>query len=206
MVFITSAQVKTILGISTSTYDTAIAAAIPRIDSIVKRITKNRYNLQLAGTTTAGSADVYIYSAYAYNGVQCFDTSGYIGMSLSDVVTNGQQVEGTGIAAGAYVIDVFSNGVVIGGDPMIRLSAVATGSADITIMTGIPVDLQTVIAQGVWYLIGQDQKVPKDDNWTSKSMGPLFISRGNKDSAKLDGASGMPLWFVNAFPSFMGVW
>jgi hypothetical protein len=206
MICITTAQVKSILGISDSTYDTAIASAIPRIDSIVKRITKNRYNLQLGGTTTTGSADVYIYSAYAYNGVQCFDTSGYIGLSLADVVTNGQMVEGTGIASGAYVVDVFSNGIAINGEPTIRLSAVATASGDITIMTGIPVDLQTVIAQGVWYLVGQDPKIAKDDNWTSKSMGPLSISRGSKDSARLDGASGMPLWFVNAFPSFMGAW
>ena len=203
---ITVDTVKERLGITVSTYDDALELAVNRIDTIVKRITKNRFNMQLVGTTVSGSADVIISEGYAYNGVQCFDTCGYIGMSLSDVVTNGQMIEGTGIPSGAYVSDVYSNGKVRLGDPVIVMNANATASGDVTIMTGIPVDLQTIIAQGAWWIVSSDQKIAKDESWTHRSMGPLSVSRTENDANKIDGASGMPMWFVRAFPSFQGGW
>lgn len=198
MTVITKAQVKSILGITATDYDAAITAAIPRIDSIVKRITKNRFNMQLLCDTAAGSADVIVVESYAYNGVKTFDG---VGLSLSDVVTNGQQVEGTGIPAGAFVTDVFSNGL-----PTLRLSAACTATGQAVVMTGIPTDLQTVIAQGIWYIISGDKTKATDESWTSRSMGPLSVSRGSGDANKIDGASGMPMWFIRAFPHFQGGW
>ena len=203
MTVITLAQVKSLLGITDIDYDAQINAAIPRIDSIVKRITKNRYNMQLLCNTVAGSTDVIVLESYAYNGVKTFDG---VGLSLSDVVTNGQQVEGTGIPAGAFVTDVFSNGIVYNGSPTLRLSAACTATGQITVMTGIPVDIQTVIAQGIWYIISGDKTKATDESWTSRSMGPLSVSRGAGDANKIDGASGMPMWLIRAFPHFQGGW
>lgn len=198
MTVITKAQVKSLLGITDVDYDAQISAAIPRVDSIVKRITKNRFNMQLVCDTTNASADVVVVEAYAYNGVKTFDC---VGLSLSDIVTVGQQVEGTGIPADSYVIDVFSSG-----SPTLRLSAPCTATGQVTVMTGIPVDLQTVIAQGIWYLISGDKTKATDESWTSRSMGPLSVSRGSGDANKIDGASGMPMWFIRAFPHFQGGW
>jgi hypothetical protein len=89
--------------------------------------------------------------------------------------------------------------------PRIELSANATATGQTSIMTGIPIDLQQVIAKGIWWLMQNDSTIIKDENWTSRSMGPLSISRSDSDS-KIDMISGMPLWFVKAFPRFQGAY
>jgi len=195
MTCITVDAVKSFLGITATTYDDAIESKIPYIDVTVKRITKNKFNLQIIGSTTSGSKTITVSAVYAYSGV-LFDHSA---VSLDDVLTIGQMVEGTGIPAGAYITDINSSGFLDVSTISISSNATATGST--SIMTGVPVDLQQVIAKGIWYLIQNDSTIIKDDNWVSRSMGPLSVTRSDSDN-RTDSISGMPIWFVKAFPSF----
>jgi hypothetical protein len=195
------------LGIAeaTTTYDDAIEAKISYIDVTVKRLTKNKYNMQVVGTTTINTKTLNVYGIYSYAG-QIFDALCYSGFTIEDILTPGQQLEGTGIPSGTYITDLIPSAnymaLVI---PRVELSSNATATGQVSLWTGIPIDLQQVIAKGIWWLIQNDSTIIKDENWTSRSMGSLSVSRSDSDS-KIDMISGMPLWFVKAFPRFQGAY
>jgi len=71
MTVITKEICKSLLGIptGTTTYDTAISSKILIIDTLVKRLTKNKFNLQVIGTLTSGSKSVTVAAVYAYTGI-----------------------------------------------------------------------------------------------------------------------------------------
>ena len=208
---ITTAQCKTLLGLSVTTYDTAIAAAIPKIDAIVRRLTRGRYNLFVTGTTTSGTTGMLISEVKAASGLPIYVAGSFSwssdGGPLVDCLEIGMQISGTGIAADSHIVDIYPDGGTIDGveyvGAAIELSADATASGRVEAQTAIPVDLQYVIAGGVWWLVQNNPTTPKDDTWVSRSMGPLSITRNASDT-QIDGGSGMPLWFVKALPSFMG--
>lgn len=228
---ITTAEVKTLLGLSVSTYDTAIAAAIVKIDAIVRRLTRNRFNMTAVVDTTSGTTGVVVHEIRSASGFPLSSgkswgwaatpsdrhTGLYGSTSYSRCETEynpisyflevGMQVSGIGIASGATIVDVYPDGGTIDGveycAPAIELSADCTATGEVTIQTAIPADLQYIVAAGVWWLVSSDPKTPKDDTWVSRSMGPLSVSRGASDT-KIDGGSGMPLWFVKALPTYMG--
>ena len=58
----------------------------------------------------------------------------------------------------------------------------------------------SIVSKGIWWLIQQQDTTITDDSWKSKSYGPVSIDKG--DGARLDGKSGMPLWFVRALPRY----
>lgn len=199
MTVITSAQVKTLLGITASTYDAAIALKIPIIDSLVKRLTRNRYSYQVNGSIVTNSKTLTVSTIYSYAGILL---DPYVdGITINDILVCGQQIEGTGIASGSYITDMSSFGCLA--TPTITLSANATATGSVVALTGIPIDLQQVIAKGIWFMIDNDSTVLKDDTWISRRMGNMSVTRGNKDTA-IDNTSGMPMWFIKAFPSFQG--
>jgi len=202
---ITVDTAKSLLGIaeSVTTYDDAIEAKINYIDVTVKRMTKNKFNMQIVGSTTINTKTLSVYGIYSYAG-QIYDSNCYEGFTIDEILHVGQQLEGAGIASGAFISDIIppaSYSTV--SHPRIELSSNATATGQTSIMTGIPIDLQQTVAKGIWYLIQNDSTIVKDDNWVSRGMGPLSISRSDADS-KIDLISGMPLWFVKAFPRFQG--
>lgn len=204
---ITLETCKSLLGIAetVTTYDDAIEAKINYIDVTVKRITKNKFNMQIVGSTTINTKILSVYGIYSYAG-QIYDSGEYTGYGITDILSVGQQLEGAGIGSGAYIADMIAeNSFVNVVYPRIELSANATATGQTSIMTGIPIDLQQVIAKGIWWLMQNDSTIIKDENWTSRSMGPLSISRSDSD-LKIDMISGMPLWFVKAFPRFQGAY
>lgn len=194
---ITTEITKSLLGITEDTYDDAIELKIPYIDSLVKRITKNKFTVQVVGTLTSGSKTVLVSQVYASHGIAVYNAGQY-DSSIDDVLYCGQLLEGDGIPTGTYITDIAS--FALTGSPSISISVSATASGSVAFLTGIPVDLQQVIAKGIWYLIENDSTIIKDDTWTSRSMGPMSVSRNSMDS-KVN-TYGMPLWFVKAIPTF----
>lgn len=211
----TTAQVKTYLGIptGTTTYDADIARLLPIVEATANQITGGIYILQVNGTTTSASKDFTVDSVYTQTGRRIFGASkssgeypygdpnfGYdsprpLFKSLSEAVSVGQLITGTGIADGAFIESASS----FGATHKIVLSAAATASGDISAYTGYPIGYLSTIAHGVWWQIGQQKMASMDTTWTSRTVGPVSETRSAAEM-KIDGVYGMPAWFVKAFP------
>jgi hypothetical protein len=211
----TTAQVKTYLGIptGTTTYDADIARLLPIVEATVNQITGGVYVLQVNGTTTSASKDFAVDSIYTQTGRRIFGASkssgeypygdpnfGYdsprpLYKSLSEAVSSGQLITGTGIADGAFIESASS----FGATHKIVLSAAATASGDISAYTSYPIGYLSTIAHGVWWQIGQQKMASGDTTWTSRTVGPVSETRSAAEM-KIDGAYGMPAWFIKAFP------
>lgn len=205
MQVITLAQVKTYLGITGSTQDAAITAMLPIIDAKVKAITGKAWNYQFIGDITAGSDIMEIYNTKAGSSMRKRPAD----LSLVSELTTGTQLEGTGLAAGTYIKEVYfdecSTGVDIDGSygtPFVRLSdkATATKSGQY-IYAGISIAYLPLIAKGVQHLINETSTSITDGAWTSRSVGPLSVSRSAAD-ANLEARFGMPAWFIKGLPRF----
>lgn len=202
---ITLAQVKEYCGIATTDYDTAIARYIPITENAVKLITRNRYNMQVSIELTSGSKYAHLSSVqqsgryYYFHGCShCWEIE-----YPQEYIEDGSQIIGDGIPTGAYISTVYDNthGGITG--PVIELSSAATASGSVEAVVGISIALLPVIAKGVMWKVSQENTSAIDAGWTSKSMGPLSISKGDAQS-KIDNASGFPLWFVTAFSRYHG--
>ncbi len=211
----TTAQVKTYLGIpaATTTYDTDIARLLPIVEATANQITSGIYILQVNGTTTAGSKDFAVDSVYTQTGRMIFGASKSGGehpygdpnyghdsprpvfKSLSEALSIGQLITGTGIAADSFIESASSFGAV----HKIVLSAAATASGDISAYTSYPIGYLSTIAHGVWWQIGQQKMASGDTTWTSRTVGPVSETR-SAGEMKIDGRYGMPAWFIKAFP------
>jgi hypothetical protein len=211
----TTAQVKTYLGIptGTTTYDADIARLLPVVEATANQITGGIYILQVNGTTTSASKDFTVNSVYTQTGRRIFGASkssgeypygdpnfGYdtprpLFKSLSEAVSSGQLITGTGIADGAFIESASS----FGATHKIVLSAAATASGDISAYTSYPIGYLSTIAHGVWWQIGQQKMASMDTTWTSRTVGPVSETRSAAEM-KIDGVYGMPAWFVKAFP------
>lgn len=205
---ITLDTTKALLGIAeaTTTYDDDIEAKILIIDTLVRRITKNKFNLQIVGYVEAGSDVFQVTNVYNPH-VMLYDGM-YIDTSLDEVLTTGMQLEGTGLKAGSYIAEINSfMATRVSGIhydyPIILMNQTVLADATVTAYTNVPIDLQRVIAKAIWWLIQEESTTIKDDNWSSRTVGPLSVSRSAEDN-KIDAMSGMPLWFIKAFPKFQG--
>ena len=206
---ITLEQVKAQLGILDNSQDVAITAKLPIIDAKVKQITNNRYNMQVTTQLTTGSNIATISSInykhlYWGNG---YNNNGYCIEDLGDYLQIGDQIEGDGIPAETYIEELYYNGqyVTIGGTqyvvPAIKLSANATDNGLQESFVGINIGYHDIIAKGVQYLIsGTNTKLPLN-KIKSKSLPPLSVTFAD---SKVDPKTGMPDWFVEALPRFMG--
>lgn len=221
MKVITLAKTKELLGITGSDQDTLINAKIPYIDSLVKRITRNRYNLKIYGNVTTGSPYMAVSSIFTYDGTEyVYERQSRQFISginnycyyddLSEFLEIGQQIEGTGIPADTYIDEVYYNGNPFndGTDdfaiPTIKLSANATETTESGIAyLGINIAYQPVIAKGIQYLINTTSTTLPTNALASRSLGPSSKSFAAEDQ-KMDNKYGMPAWFTKAFPRYVG--
>lgn len=210
MAYIDVDTVKDLLGITASTYDDQIEATIPVVESAARRITHNKFTTQIKGDIMAsltGEKTPVLVPLSIYSGASLvYDGCNYIDATLDDCLFPGQTLAGPGITAGAYIEEIFGfPGAVIDGvtydTPVVIIAGTATTADDVTAVTGIPIDLKPVLAKGVWWSITQKNQTITDTAWTSKTVGPLSISREGKDAA-IDGQYGFPAWFVKSFPRF----
>jgi len=193
MQVITLAKTKEYLGLGDTTYDAQITALLPVIDAKVKEICKNNFNLQVSATVTNTETAVALID-------------NYYGMSRPDIIQlskdlpTGTLLEGTGIPADAYISEIYYNGITSGDyePPAFTLSEAADDDSSI-IYAGINIAYQSVIAKGLWWLIGQTSTTICAHDWISKSEGGMSVSRSEADN-KIDGKSGMPAGFVKSLP------
>jgi hypothetical protein len=213
MKVISLARTKELLGITDTASDAKITAKIPFIDALVKRITKNRFNLKIYGNATLNSPITYDGVDYLYqpstrkfvsgiNNYFCVD-------DLADYLEIGQLIEGTGIPADTHIDEVYYNGTAFndGTDdfalPTIKLSNNATAtSEDGFVYVGINIAYQMTIANGIQYLINGTNTSLPSNSLSSRSLGPSSKSFSTADQ-KIDNKYGMPAWFVKAFPKYM---
>lgn len=221
MKVITLAKTKELLGIptATTTYDTQITRYIPIIDAKIKLITRNRYNTKVLGDTTADSKTVKLRSVYnnAIGYLDFFNDERFrAGINnyaytedLEEYIDIGMLISGGSIPDNAYIDEVYYNGYsYVSGDdsyyiPTIELSDAATETAtNVQIYLGFNIGLQTTVAKGIQWLINSESTSIPTAGLTSKSIGGTSKAWSSSDS-KIDGKSGMPAWFVKAFPRYM---
>lgn len=221
MKVITLEKCKALLGIDPGTAEenAAITANIPIIDSKVKQITNHRYNDQIIGNVESGSPYVEVFGfsscgrdySYRHGRVWCSGiNNNYEIDDLEEYLQIGQLIEGEGIPDESYIDEIYYNGgsVELGGKsysvPVIKLSVVATETKlGAQLFVGIIIGLQPTIAKGIQYLINSTSTSLPTNSLASRSLGPSAKSFGAKDQ-ELDNKSGMPAWFVKAFPQYQG--
>lgn len=219
MKVITLAKTKTLLGISDNSKDAAITANIPIIDSIVKKITNNRYNDQITGDLVSGVLYVPVYGftvcgvnyAYRSGRVWCSGINNhYVIDDLEEYLKTGQLIEGDGIPAESYIDEIYYNGGSVVFDdvtysvPVIKLSVVPTETKTGNQMfLGIEIGLQSIIAKGVQYLMNTTSSSLPTNSLASRTIGPSSKSFSSKAQDK-EGANGMPAWFNSAFTQYQG--
>lgn len=211
MKIITLAKTKELLGIDDTAQDTKITRYIPIIDSKVKQITHNRYNMQILGDTVTDSANVPISGLWnVTGGIQ----NHWVLDDIDEYMLIGSLISGTGIPADTYIDEFFYNLAASDFDfplsspqrkgiPTITMSANATeDGSNITIFVGITIGLQTTVAKGIAWLIDEENESIPTAGLLSRSIGPTRLSYSVSQS-KIDGRFGMPSWFVKAFPVYM---
>lgn len=198
MKIITLEQVKLYLGIEDTSSDSKINTYIPIIDAKVKQICRNLYSRQILCKIVSGSTTVRLLGIVDSRGRRNIWPTPEMLDLMADLPT-GTRIEGDGIPSLAYIDDVEYSGD--GHDdvyvPSFYLNEAATTSNESAYLkAGINIAQLPTIAKGVQFLInGQTTRI-KDDSWKSKSFGPVSISKG--DDSRIDGVSGMPIWFVKA--------
>lgn len=223
---ITLAKTKELLGITDTSLDTEITRYIPIIDSKVKKITHNRYNFQVFGSTISGSKVVELFSIqdnhrgiwdfrttrihdFRFNHCQLGINNFWCIEDLEEYIDTGMLITGEGIASDSFIDEVYFNGFQVtlsGSDfsiPTIELSENATATSDnAQIFIGFDIGLQTTVAKGIAWLIGEENQNTPIAGLLSRSIGPTRLSWSVSQS-QIDGRSGMPSWFVKAFPVYM---
>lgn len=207
MKIITLAKTKELLGITDSSLDDKINRYIPIIDSKVKQMTKNQYNWRVLGDVTISETEVPVSGLVnVTGGIQNYWT-------LDDVyeyLEVGMLVSGTGIPDGTYIdaITETEGDLLINGElrsiVTITLSAAATETTAGAYLTlGFNIGNQPLIAKGIAWMIGQEDQTMPGTGVSAKSIGTVSITYSGSQ-AKLDGRYGMPQWFVNGLPKYMG--
>ena len=208
MKIITLAKTKELLGITGTDSDVKIARYIPIIDAKVKQITNNRYNYHIFGIVESGSKVVEVFGIK--NATGGINNRFHLD-DLKEFLDIGMLIDGTTIDDDTYIDDVYYNGDSVSISsvdkdiPTIMLSKAATSTDDnAELFLGINMGLQPTIAKGIQWLIDEENTDAPDLGWTSQRIGSVSVVRG-VSQAEIDGRYGMPVWFVNAFPSYMSV-
>lgn len=202
MSVITLSQVKTYLGISDTSQDTAISAMIPIIDAKVKLICGSNFHKQLYCQTTADSPNVIIYGDDVTFNYQTNPTPD-VRLLLSEL-QSGTTITGDGIPDDSYITEVYYEGGLYEYTytPYFVLNAKATESSNsVYLYAGINIAYHPVIAKGIQWLINQQTTDISDGLWTSRSVGPLSVSKSVTDN-RFEQKYGMPAWFVKALPRY----
>ena len=194
---ITLEQVKAQLGLTgDATYDDQIDAKLPIIDAKVKSITNRKFNAQYSGTanTTAKVVSSINSKLSTYPlGVN----NPYVQDHGAELLAIGDEVFGDDMAAGTYITDVFLNEQAGFSAPLVYLSDAPTVDGSTDFVVGFNVGYHDIVAKGVWFLIQNTtaSTAGMSAGVSSKRVGPATISFG-EGLDKLDGLTGMPLWFV----------
>lgn len=206
MKIITLAKTKELLGITDTSLDTEITRYITIIDSKVKQMTHNKYNMQILGDTTVDSTIVPISGiSNVTDGIN----NKWVMDDIDEFILIGSLVTGEGIPADTYIDEFYYNlsgvdqYITIGKSPVIVLSANATATeASVIIYVGITIGLQPTIAKGIAWLITEENQNTPLAGLLSRSIGPSRLSWSVSQS-QIDGRYGMPSWFVKSFPVYM---
>lgn len=210
MTIITREQIKTYLGIADTSQDAAIDAILPALEAKVKEITRREWNLQLRanidGTQyvevrSIGSdpfTDSFLSSSWSVGKDWQLDTIG-------EYLKTGQQVEGTGIPAGAYITGVYDRRVAVGSitytAPVVKLSASATATGTIDFTVGFNIAYHRTVAKlAIWMINDQSVETPSAQV-QSKTLGDASVTYAT-DSSDLDGKYGVPRWAVVGLPRY----
>lgn len=193
---ITLARTKALLGISDTSQDAAISAAIPFVDSAVKQITSNNWNQKVLTNTTTDSAIIDMYADIA----AIYD-------DLHEYVKVGQLISGDGIPDDTYISEIEYNYPLDSSSTStyfltvtMSANATETNTGNATYL-GIPIAYQKTIALGVYWYLSNLSTTIIDDTWISRSMDGVSVTRGTSGN-KIDSNSGMPMWFANALPKY----
>ena len=186
---ITLSQVKTYLGFTDSTHDSQISAMIPIIDAKVKQICRNNFSKPIYVKTVSGSDSVGIYIVERDSSDELYE------------LMSGTMLSGAGIPEGAYIKETYYTYEDSYITPTFTMSANATQTREGYIYAGMNQAYLPTIAKGLWWLVEQNGTAFNDTAWSSRSVGPVSVTRSEADNA-IDGKSGMPAWFVKALPRF----
>ena len=161
---ITLAIVKTMLGITTSDYNTQISAMIPIVESDVRRIMGHRFNEKVYCTITEGSDETTLaYLAYE-------PTYPITRPRLDHPVEPGRVIDSAAFPKGTYVLTSEEDGTID-----VTFSEDATASSTY-IRTSISISQWPTLAKMIWFKISK-MNINKDWNGIqSKLMGPVSVT------------------------------
>ena len=174
---ITSAQVKTELGITATTWDTEIASRIPIVEADIRDICN------------------YSFRERVYCRIADGETVGNL-FDLQRPVLIGTILEGTGITAGTTITDYDVR------DGEITISAVTTAAITEVIFT-ISVNLIPYIAQMVWYRVSKmSVNAPGEKSIKSKRIGQVSVTYGDGEINK---QYDYPERLISALPQYLSM-
>ena len=207
---ITVDQIKTLLGLSDSTYDADLTALLPALDAKVKEITGKGWNLQIRGRID-GTANMEVRTIGTDPFLDAYPSNTHsIGVNWSvddvaDYITAGQSVTGDGIPDDTFINDVFIHRRTIGGKtyqaPLVELSQSATATGDIDIEVGFNRAYHRIVAKLAWWMLQDQSTDTPAGSVASKSLGDISVSYSTA-GADLDGRYGVPMWAVRGLPRY----
>ncbi len=195
---ISQAQVKIELGITSTTYDSAITAKIPQAEAKYREVAGNDFNWMFYATYTntesvfkAGGLD------YAVKFGDAFLNSQPTADSPLWQIKYGDLIEGTGVPAGTYVtaIDKIENEITV--------SNAFTADGDRLRLT-TNISYYPTISQIIWFMIAQQTTTAASaKEYVSRSVGPLSWTL---DPSAINKRYGIPEKLVQAIPRYVGVY
>jgi hypothetical protein len=176
MAFITLAKVKSYLGITDTTYDTAINTYIPIAESDLVRICNNNFNKIIAIDFASGSNTGTLQEFYPI-----------------EVYT---VIQGTGILPDSYIIEYNEP------DGEIMLNTNVTVDVEEMIYT-IPLGVEPLLAQMVWFKVTRNnQAAATESKLKSKKVGPLSVTYSD---AEINSKWDYPSKIIDSLPLYESV-
>ena len=195
---ISRTEVKTQLGLKTTSYDAQIDSLIPIAEAKYREIAGTDFNWPLyvdftSGQTTfkPGRLNFGVPFGDAFIDVVPDQDSPIFQIKFGDII------EGTGIPAGTYVtsIDKINDQVTVS-------SAFTANGNTMSVTTNI--EYYPVISSIIWYMIGRQSTTSQDEKeFSSKTVGPLSISL---TTGQANTRFGIPQKIVDAIPKYAGVY
>jgi hypothetical protein len=208
---ITLSEVKVLLGISDSSYDTAITAILPFVDAKVKQITRRNWSDRVALDIANGETEALIKPLDTATVRLPRSGNSNVGNRydldiMTEFVQVGQSIAGTGVPDGTYIADVIQDDYDLldrqyEEHRYIELSNAATATGSIVATIGMNIAYLPIVAKLAWWMIqGQSTDTPSG-SVASKSLGDISVSY-SQTGAELDGRFGVPQWAVRGLPRY----